>query len=37
MKHRLLESGKDVLIVLLVLANLVLGIMCLPRKTLTET
>ena len=37
MKHRLLEIGKDVLIVLLVLVNLVLGIMCLPRKTLTET
>ena len=37
MKHRLLEIGKDLLIVLLVLVNLVLAIMCLPRKTLTET
>ena len=37
MKHRLTELGKDVLIALLVLANLVLGIMCLPKKTLTET
>lgn len=37
MKHRLLELGKDLLIVLLVLVNLVLAIMCLPRKTLTET
>ena len=37
MKHRRLEIGKDLLIVLLVLVNLVLAIMCLPRKTLTET
>ena len=35
--RRLLELGKDLLIVFLVLANLTLAIMCLPTKTLTKT
>ncbi len=35
--RRLLEIGKDILIVLLVLVNVTLAIMCLPTKTLTQT
>ena len=35
--RRLLEIGKDVLIVFLVLVNVTLAIMCLPTKTLTQT
>lgn len=37
MKRKLIEALKDVLIVLLVLVNLMLAVMCLPKKTLTET
>lgn len=36
-RRRLVELGKDLLIVVLVLADLVLAVMCLPQKTLTET
>ena len=35
--RRLLEIGKDILIVFLVLVNVTLAIMCLPTKTLTQT
>ena len=35
--QRLLEIGKDILIVFLVLVNVTLAIMCLPTKTLTQT
>lgn len=37
MKRKLIEAIKDVWIVLLVLVNLILAVMCLPKKTLTET
>ena len=35
--RRLLEIGKEILIVFLVLVNVTLAIMCLPTKTLTQT
>lgn len=36
-RRKILELGKDLLIAILVVVNLVLAIMCLPRKTLTQT